>query len=171
MKPLLDENQTIEFINAVGRRYGCLYCWPTEENGYSGKDLPIAKFKSTYDCSGVVTSSLYEITDGALDRRTTWNAHNLMKNCQLVRQGEQKPGDLVFYGSKSRITHVMTYIGHSKYRHNDCDSDHTVVGASGGDSRTVDPEMAQKMHAKVTSYKSHKYRNDFVSFGRLVTND
>lgn len=139
-----------------------MYCWPTAENKYSGKDLPSAMFKNVYDCSGLVTSSLYEATGGKIDRRATWNAQKLLMNCGLIE--EPRPGDLVFYGpSTGLVTHVMVYMG--------AKAKDLVLGASGGDSTTTTPEKANAQNAKVKGYKTAKYRRDFLGYGRLVTND
>jgi hypothetical protein len=64
-----------------------------------------------------------------------------MKNCMLVT--EPQPGDLCFYGSSmGQISHVMVYIGATKKRPKDIPSNCTVFGASGGDRRTLTPEIA-----------------------------
>lgn len=159
---LLSEKERLDFLAAVAKRKGCLYCWPTESNRYSGKDLKDATYKSVYDCSGLVTSSLYEATGGKIDRRATWNAQKLLQNCAIV--DEPRPGDLAFYGpSSGLITHVMVYMGTK--------GKEVVMGASGGDSTTTTPEKAAERDAKVKGYRTAKYRGDFICFGRLVTND
>ena len=99
METLLSEEQRIRFLDAAFSRFGCYYTWPDESNSYSGKDLPNAKFHQVYDCSGLVTCSLFDSTAGKIDRRATWNAQKLMKNCMLVEEKDLQPGDLCFYGS------------------------------------------------------------------------
>lgn len=156
MEPLLGKDSNNRFLEEVKSRIGCYYCWPEESNNYSGKDLKNAKYPKTYDCSGLVTSSLFSAT--GIDFRATHNAQKLMEACGLV----EKPvaGDLCFYGpSRTLITHVMVYTG---------DKHQKVVGSSGGDSRTISPEVAEKMDAKVKGYKTHLYRPDFIAFGRLI---
>lgn len=154
---LLNSEQKTKFIKEATDRLGCYYCWPQESNGYSGKDLDGAKYPKTYDCSGLITSCLYAAT--GIDRRAAWNAQRLMQNCSLVT--DPRPGDLCFYGpSRSLVTHVMMYAGKGK-----------ILGSSGGDSRTITPQIAQKVGAKVKTYKSHLYRKDFIAFGRLTTKD
>lgn len=89
---------------------GCYYCWPDKSNHYSGKDLKGASYSDVYDCSGLVTAGLYDSTGGRIDRRATWNAHKLMRNCAMVKTPES--GDLCFYGpSMGLVTHVMVWIG------------------------------------------------------------
>ncbi len=119
-------------------------------------------YRNVYDCSGLVTSSIYEATGGKIDRRATWNAQKLLNNCAMVE--EPRPGDLAFYGpSAGMVTHVMVYMG--------AKGKDVVLGASGGDSTTTSPEKAVERGAKVKGYKTAKYRRDFLGFGRLVTND
>ncbi len=138
-----------------------MYCWPTKLNGYSGKDLPSAKFKNVYDCSGLVTSSLYAAT--GIDLRSTFNAQKLADDSELVKPKDIKPGDLIFYGaSYNRISHVMAFLGHDK-----AIDGKTIYGASGGGSKTVTPEAAMAQDAKVKAYRTINYRPDFICCGRL----
>lgn len=167
---LLSSGETEKFLQFIADKYGCYYCWPDKSNNYSGKDLAGATFKDTYDCSGLVTSGLYAATNGRIDRRATWNAHRIMKNCALVTTPEA--GDLCFYGpSTGLITHVMVYIGKTQFRPAELSKDVRCYGSSGGNSTTLSPEIANQQNAKVTGYKSTKYRKDFQCYGRLVTND
>ena len=160
MEKLLTEEQRKRFIASVLSKNDCYYVWPDESNNYSGKDLKGAKYPRTYDCSGLVTSSLYDAT--GIDKRATWNAQKLMEHCGLV--DSPLPGDLCFYGpSRTLITHVMVYIGKSQEGF----KGKTVIGASGGDSRNLTPGG----DAKVKAYKTHLYRPDFIAFGRLISKD
>jgi hypothetical protein len=157
---MLSEDERKRFIDSVLSRKGCYYCWPHKSNGYSGKDLPSAKFPRTYDCSGLVTASLFEV--GICDWRATYNAQRLADNSNFIDRVDMKPGDLVFYGADgSRISHVMVYLG--RYHQNA-----PIFGASGGWSKTLTPEIAEKQGAKVRGYKTIDYRQDFVACGRLV---
>lgn len=168
MKYLLSDQQRIRFLQAAFKRLGCYYVWPDQSNGYSGKDLSGAKYQNVYDCSGFITSSLYQAT--GIDHRATWNAMRLMKNCQRIE--DPQPGDLCFYGSsRNKVTHVMLYIGNSKKRPQSIPNNYTCMGASGGWSQTLTPQIAKAKDAKVKAYKSHMYRSDFLGFGRLATND
>lgn len=163
---LLNKQQKTKFLTEVSNRIGCYYCWPTQSNKYSGKDLKGAQYPRTYDCSGLVTSSLYDAT--GIDRRAVWNAQRLMQNCAMVEVPE--PGDLCFYGpSKGLVTHVMVYVGRTKLAK--FEPGKVCYGSSGGDSRTTSPQIAQKSDAKVKGYKTVKYRSDFLGYGRLVTKD
>jgi len=167
MDGLLSDKERLAFVNSVVKKDGCLYCWPTEENGYSGKGRANSLYRDVYDCSGLVTSSLNEATEGREDHRDTWNAQKLLNNCAVVT--DPRPGDLAFYGpSRSLVTHVMVYIGTNA---GPGLRGKRVFGASGGDSRVVTPEIAKERNAVVRGFKSHLYRHDFLCFGRLVSND
>lgn len=93
-----------------------------------------------------------------------------MKNCSKIET--PVPGDLCFYGSSSsHISHIMIYIGTVRYRPSGVNSLDTVYGSSGGDRRTLNPDIANEMDARVKSHRSHNYRKDFIAFGRLATKD
>jgi len=174
MVPILSDEENVAFLKEVASRIGSLYIWPSQSNGYSGKDLAGAKFPKTYDCSGLVTASLYAATNGRIDKRSTWNSSALMRNCLAVEKPQA--GDLAFYGpSPGMVTHVMVYLGSSRAKETKAvygfPEAWVVAGSSGGDSSTTDIDAAKKRDAKVTGYKSYKYRKDFIGFGRLVSTD
>lgn len=159
---LLNEKQNLAFIGSAVKRAGCWYCWPTRENRYSGKDLRDAEFPNTYDCSGLVTASLYESSGTKIDWRATVNAQGLLERCGVVSKPQE--GDLCFYGpSRGLVGHVMVWVGDAGKKHGG-----PCFGASGGDSTTLSVRAAQARDAKVRGYKTHLYRNDFLCFGRLV---
>lgn len=136
-----------------------MYCWPTKGNSYSGKDLPRAQYKDVYDCSGLVTASLFSAT--GIDLRSTFNAQKLADEADLVNLKEVKRGDLVFYGADSgNISHVMVYMGAEG-------KNGPVYGSSGGNSKTVSPEVAMRMDARVKTHNTINYRPDFVCCGRM----
>jgi murein DD-endopeptidase len=141
-------------VNWAESKAGCWYCWPTKENGYSGKWLKGAKYPETSDCSGLVTGALYFGVKGP-DWRATHNAQRLMGLCKPVVA--PRPGDLAFYGpGKNAINHVMVVQAGGR-----------VFGACSGNSDTTSPEIARKKGAYVRSRQSHLYRPDFRGFGRL----
>ena len=145
-----------DYLEAIKSFEGEYYCWPTSENKYSGKGFLYSIYINTKDCSGTVTAGLYRASGGTVDLRPTHNANALMGLCAEVASDATRAGDLVFYGSGSRATHVMTVMG-----------DGRVYGASGGDSRTVSPTIAKAMNATVRYQKDYKYRKDLIRFGRL----
>lgn len=153
---------TKKFVKSLLSRHGCYYCWPTKENGYSGKDIPFAKFKSTYDCSGLITASLSEATDGAVDHRRDWNAGHIMQHCEIISIDEAQSGDLCFYGLDStpeHISHVMALVDLNGYL--------VCYGSSGGGSKTVTVDIAKKQDARVRWFSSPNYRRDLIAVGRL----
>lgn len=170
MNYLLSGDDVKRFLESCFKRVNCYYTWPDKSNQYSGKDLKGASYSDVYDCSGLVTASLYESSGTAIDHRATWNANRLMKACAEV--SDPKPGDLCFYGpSRGVITHVMVYIGMCYPRPDNIPKEWRVFGASGGGRTTLSPEIAKEQDAKVTGYKSHLYRPDFIAFGRLFKDE
>lgn len=145
-----------DYLEAIKSFEGEYYCWPTKENKYSGKGFLNSIYINTKDCSGTVTAGLYLASKGLLDMRSTHNAHALMGLCTPVDPRDLRSGDMVFYGSGSRASHVMTVT-----------DDGRVYGASGGDSTTVTPELAKARNATVRHQKDYKYRKDFLMAGRL----
>jgi hypothetical protein len=157
---LLTREENKKFIEECLSRNKCYYVWPHKSNRYSGKDLPNAMYPRTYDCSGFVTASLFSA--GICDWRATHNAQRLADNCDAVEREDILPGDLLFYGGgQSAISHVMVYVGSVAGK------GMKVMGASGGWSKTLTPEIAKQQNAMVVKYKSIDYRQDFVSAGRL----
>lgn len=143
------------FLEAVKKFEGQLYCWPEAYNNYSGKGLSTARYKDCHDCSGTVTDGLFHSTNGLVDLRTNTNAQGLFN--ATLRVDSPKAGDLCFYGSSPQhVSHVMVRMDNG-----------TVFGASGGDHRTVTPEIARKMNANVRYESNVHYRHDFVAFGRF----
>lgn len=151
------------FIDLVFSKEGRWYCWPTKENGYSGKDLKSALYKDVYDCSGLITSSLYHVTKGRIDWRAMGSCRNLIapaKGLPLLRPvaDHEDPlvGDLAFYGhGRNMPSHVMMFCG-----------DGRVFGACGGNTDVVSPEIAKKKGARVRFRESPLYRPDFLGFWR-----
>lgn len=143
------------FLEKILSFEGQDYCWPTAENKYSGKGLKGALYPNTHDCSGTVTDALYQVT--GVDLRSTHNAQKLHDECDSLSAPEE--GCLVFYGkSPTQVSHVMTYM-----------ADGRVFGASGGNSKTVTPDIAKSIGAKVKYQSGPKYRPDLIGFGRLFS--
>lgn len=74
-----------------------------------------------------------------------------------IRRSELKPGDLVFYKSKSsgKVVHVAIYIGNGQ-----------IIGANGGDSSVTSIEIAKKKNAKV-KIQSIDYDSREKIYGRI----
>ena len=65
-----------------------------------------------FDCSGFV-----KWVYGQYDIRLPRSSGDMMSAGKVVDRKELKPGDLVFFGRKKRITHVGIYTGDDKYIH------------------------------------------------------
>ncbi len=74
-----------------------------------------------------------------------------------IKRSELKPGDLVFYKSKSsgKVVHVAIYIGNGQ-----------IIGANGGDSSVTSIAIAKKKNAKV-KIQSIDYDSREKIYGRL----
>ncbi len=74
-----------------------------------------------------------------------------------ISRNELKPGDLVFYKSKSsdKVVHVAIYIGNDQ-----------IIGANGGDSSVTSIETAKKKNAKV-KIQSIDYDSREKIYGRI----
>lgn len=111
------------------------------------------------DCSGLVTLSLWEASDGRIDWRQTHNTDALWK-LEPVDVVQLEPGDLVLYwGEHSRgpedVSHVAVYAGAG-----------VVVGQNWGGPGDVDPAVS-RAQGKVSSVKPIHYRTDLAGFRRL----
>jgi hypothetical protein len=107
-----------------------------------------------FDCSGFVIW-IFQVFD--VLPSGDWVAHDLWK--KYTQTDKPLIGDLVFYGTKKRITHVMMFAGVT-------DGTEMCVGATGGGSETTTVEEARKRNAMV-KLKPVLYRNDFVGYGSI----
>lgn len=120
--------------------------------GSKGPDL--------FDCSGLVTRGLYEMTDGAVDWRATHNTDKLWQELDPAH-GEPLPGDFVFY--------------HPALPLFDGDMEHVavvlegglVLTADGASSRIHTLEAAKEAHAIVRVRGDVNYRKGLAGFRRF----
>lgn len=148
-------NELGDFVAWVLSKENLPYCWPTAENGYSGKDLKSAKYKDCYDCSGLITAGIYAATGKRIDWRANTNAQLLLKKSQPLTDKQAKgKACLAFYGpAMNMINHVMLVL-----------PDGRSFGACGGNSAVTSPEIAAKKGARVRYRATHAYRPDFRCF-------
>ena len=148
-------NELGDFVAWVLSKENLPYCWPTEENGYSGKDLKSAKYKDCYDCSGLITAGIYAATGKRIDWRVNTNAQLLLKKSQPLTDKQAKgKACLAFYGpAMNMINHVMLVL-----------PDGRSFGACGGNSAVTSPDIAAKKGARVRYRATHAYRPDFRCF-------
>lgn len=116
-------------MTALATSYlGTLYEW--------GGDVVANPNSYGFDCSHFT----YEVMKayGLIDTYRT--AANQYRWCTKISRSELKPGDLIFYKSKSTgaINHVVMYLG-----------DNMVIGANGGSSSTNTPSRAKNSNAMV----------------------
>lgn len=69
--------------------------------------------RSGTDCSGMVMSIYRDVCNVKLPRTTT----EQRAYCSALKGGREMPGDLVFFGSGSGVSHVGMYIGNGQMVH------------------------------------------------------
>lgn len=112
------------------------------------------------DCSGLVTLSLWEASDGRIDWRQTHNTDAIWNALSPVDVADLQNGDLCLYwGEHSKgpedVSHVMVYF----------DPGQCVGMAWGGPSDTN--AAASRAAGKVAQVKPVNYRSDLAGFRRL----
>jgi len=103
-----------------------------------------------YDCSGLVQSAF--MAAGIQLPRDSYQQEDFTKR---ISEAELQPGDLVFFGTRDRTTHVALYVGEGQYIHSS-GKDHGRNGV-GVDSLT-------DLSHPVSQY----YHNLIRCFGRVV---
>lgn len=106
------------------------------------------------DCSGAVSVCLERVGIVPGGWRLTHTAEGIRDWAIPVPLVEAEPGDLVFYGSPMRISHVMMLL-----------DEITVIGSAGGGPRCTMPEIAESIGAGV-QLKPLGYRRDLVELRR-----
>lgn len=138
----LDDPRVVRVL----RRWGHPYGW--NKGSPATADDP-GSDRDDSDCSGEAQEILVDAgeLDGAEPDR---NSRGLAMICDPVKEGDEQPFDLAFYGTGA-ITHVMVVVGRQ-----------AVLGASGGRSTTNgdDPRAFVQLH------RLH-YRTDLVCLGRI----
>lgn len=132
--PNVSENTTNSIVNAATKYIGTPYVWGGESAAEGGMD-----------CSGFVYNALKDA--GYKVGRTTAQGYRSYGNA--VNKSEMQPGDLVFYGSGNKASHIGIYIGNGQ-----------IVQSSGGKSNT------KSNPGKGVSIKNIDYRNDFLEARR-----
>ncbi|RYZ40091.1 MAG: peptidoglycan endopeptidase [Myxococcaceae bacterium] len=141
-------SQRAAFLSCVLAQMHSPYRW-----GAKGQ-LASKEGPRLFDCSGLVTWALHEV--GGRDWRQTHNTDRLWAECAPVASvADLQPGDLVLYGKAGDPDHVMVHVGAG-----------VVVGASGGDSKTLTLEDAARDDARVKSFTRVEYRPDVLGFRR-----
>ena len=121
-------------VNSAKKYIGTPYVWGGESMSEGGMD-----------CSGFVYNALKDA--GYKVGRTT--AQGYRSYGSTVKKSDMQPGDLVFYGSGNKATHIGIYIG-----------DGQIIQSSGGKSNT------KSNPGQGVSIKEVDYRNDFLEARR-----
>lgn len=118
------------FVNAARNRIGAPYIWGDEG-------------KNGYDCSGLVRDCFRDCGIELPDMTANKMLNEYFHECKILPAAAH-PGDLFFYGEKPEtVSHVMIVL-------NVWDNGNVVVcGARGGDSRTVNENIAMQQGAFV----------------------
>lgn len=124
-----------------------------------------SKGADAFDCSGLITRGLYELTlelppEQRIDWRATHNTDRLFADLDLV-YGEPLPGDAVFYWPEKRrddndVEHVAVVIEGG-----------LVITADGASSRIHTLEQAKEAHAIVRVRGDVSYRPRLAGFRRF----
>lgn len=107
-----------------------------------------------HDCSGHIVWWCRQVGISLPRGRAT--ADSMWRDLEPVEVHEVQPGDLAFYGTSSRATHVMIVMPGGG-----------VAGMSGGGSKTTSIAIATAKGAHHKAFKSHTYRRDFLGFRKL----
>lgn len=109
----MSEDPVKVFLGYLELQEGAPYIWGGRgETVWTEKGLHRhAHGCNVFDCSGLITRALKEA--GGKDWRATHNADVLWRELEPVEKPE--PGDLVFYGSLGRATHVEAVMPDGRY--------------------------------------------------------
>ncbi len=111
-----------------------------------------------FDCSGLVQSAF--ASSGIWIPRDAYQQENFCKNVPLdieALDGELKPGDLFFFGSSEKCTHVGMHIENGFYIHSS--------GVTDGHNGIEIDGLFHSNLGKIASF----YRSKFRSAGRVVS--
>ncbi|QDE90146.1 hydrolase [Myxococcus xanthus] len=141
----MSSSQRAAFLSLVLSQMHAPYRW-----GGKGERDP-STGQRVFDCSGLVTWALREV--GGPDWRATHHTGRLWTECARLKLGDLVlPGDLVMYhrlGEPTKPEHVMVVVGYAVG---------VVVGASGGDRKTLTLADAARDDARVKAFSSLDYR-------------
>lgn len=113
-----------------------------------GGDDPMKGF----DCSGLVQEILASVNVDPAGDQTSQGLYNHFIQHGVALLNEPQPGAIAFYGkSKEKISHIAF-----------CIDEKRIVEAGGGNSKTVDAEVAAKQNAYVR-LRPYNRRKDLVA--------
>ncbi|MEM8807093.1 MAG: C40 family peptidase [Cyanobacteria bacterium P01_G01_bin.38] len=99
-----------------------------------------------YDCSGLVQAAFRSV-----GIQLPRDAYQQASFAQKINRTDLQPGDLIFFGNETKITHVALYLGNSQYIHSSGkDQGRNGIGI---DSITdLSHPVSQTYHAQIKSY-------------------
>jgi NlpC/P60 family/Bacterial dipeptidyl-peptidase Sh3 domain len=111
-----------------------------------------------YDCSGLMQTAFH--SQGIQLPRDAYQQEAFAQAipCSLTDLQPLQPGDLIFFGTPEKATHVGLYLGQGRYLHSS--------GKAGRNGIAIDT-LVLDSNAPVVS---HRYAEQFRGAGRVVTN-
>lgn len=142
------------FAEVALDQIGCPYIW--DAKGELKEDPDSGVYQRCFDCSGLVTFSLWRASNEAIDWRATKNADRLFH--ELPPTSEPMLGDLAFYGLPEKATHVVIMLAGIGF----------IIGANGGASDVTSIPIAKARNARVkVDPRGENYRPGFLGFRSL----
>ncbi len=132
--------------------------WTKDAKKMRNKYLWGGTLGPNFDCSGLVQSAF--ASSGIWIPRDASQQEKFCKNIGLdvdVLAGELKPGDLLFFGSSEKCTHVALHIENGFYIHSS--------GVTDGHNGIEIDGLFQPNPGKISSF----YRSKFRSAGRVIS--
>ncbi|MEM9907343.1 MAG: C40 family peptidase [Cyanobacteria bacterium P01_D01_bin.44] len=99
-----------------------------------------------YDCSGLMQAAF-----NSVGIQLPRDAYQQASFAQKINRADLHPGDLIFFGNETKITHVALYLGNSQYIHSS--GKNQGRNGIGIDSITdLSHPVSQTYHAQIKSY-------------------
>ena len=132
--------------------------WTKAAKRMSNKYLWGGTIGPNFDCSGLIQTAF--ASSGIWIPRDAYQQEKFCKNIALDLNGlgeELKPGDLLFFGSTEKCTHVGLHIDNGFYIHSS--------GVTDGHNGIEIDDLFQTNPGKISSF----YRSKFRSAGRVIS--
>ena len=139
-------------------RIPAILSWTMAARKISNKYLWGGTIGPNFDCSGLVQSAF--ASSGVWIPRDAYQQEKFCKNISLDIKNlamELKPGDLLFFGSLEKCTHVGLHIENGFYIHSS--------GVTDGHNGIEIDDLFQTNPGKISSF----YRSKFRSAGRVIS--
>lgn len=151
-----------QFVNAALLQAGAPYIWGGKgrlqfRNGQLLKHLFVDKDNNpinVFDCCGLVTHCIYNITTGVLDFRGSHSVKTILDTFPICNE-DFGDGCLIIYGS-SHPSHVAIDLGRGR-----------VVDAAGGDETTNSLQAALEANARVYVHRQNRPGSTVLGYRRI----